>query len=629
LNQLHPPDESVPSNKAEPKSTSWQNYTPELGAFLAAVLGRLPAMGAWWTLDDWGQLARSAGLDTGEVLPALSARWLSQHLYWDLTWPVFGLNSDAHAIVRLLLHGLAAVLVVRLAKRGGLSSLPSLIAGLIFAASPMAFTPLYWASGVQELLAAVFALAAVDRWLAAGEIGRRGLVWATIFSLLSMLSKESGLGLPLLFLALAWARAGLRLEDKAFAWAMIMCQLAGAVVAGTLVLEHFATAPGEAYSLGGALLMVSNLFTFGWWLMSPWPILTSHVSLPMSMAGGLLFLAWGVWGVVLARRNQGLVLFALFAALLVLAPSLPLQRRLVPYLGYLAVAPVALLLASIWQALARGSKFTPDLSPVAVSLLALATAAGFWGMQLRASHRTELDLLADPVVRATAVSWDACQAFRQLQQPRDVPGVATAELTHLTLLQPLVDPTSSALAREMGERWTQPTDLFESLSGTRGPRLILGPEVQVNWANGLTTASSKAMVLCETATGIRYWGPLGNALLYAALTEVGLGHFVRARAHMNRAAELGGDQIMFIFDEGQMVIPMAMVLQQKEAFTDWTLGLIKQGTSRMEVAGLQDQFYNVLSAASGRSVADLTAGSRLIAAPPAPPVPTAPSAEKE
>ena len=35
----------------------------------AAVAARLPALGTWWCLDDWGQLGRAAGLlDIGEDL---------------------------------------------------------------------------------------------------------------------------------------------------------------------------------------------------------------------------------------------------------------------------------------------------------------------------------------------------------------------------------------------------------------------------------------------------------------------------------------------------------------------------------------------------------------------------------
>ncbi len=190
-------------------------WLPEIAVFVAAVSGRMPALGAWWNLDDWGQLARAAGLDAGAAASGWPARLLSQHIYWDLTWPLFGLNSDAHALLRLALHGLAAVLVVRIAARGGLGPLSRLLAGLVFAASPLAFTPLYWASGIQEILAAVFALAAVERWLAAPSQGRRQLAWASVLAALSMFSKESALGLPLLFLVFAWLRVGVRLEDKA------------------------------------------------------------------------------------------------------------------------------------------------------------------------------------------------------------------------------------------------------------------------------------------------------------------------------------------------------------------------------------------------------------------------------
>jgi hypothetical protein len=154
--------------------------------------------------------------------------------------------------------------------------------------------------------------------------------------------------------------------------------------------------------------------------------------------------------------------------------------------------------------------------------------------------------------------------------------------------------------------------MYRALDGTTGPRLLLGPKVLVNWANGLTTASSKAVVLCETGTGFRMWGQTANAVLYAALTDVGLGHFERARAHLVRAARLGDDRIMFIFDDGQMVIPLQMVLQRKETFIDWTVGLLAKGVPPMEVAGLQDMFYNLLSSATGHSVEELMAGSTML-----------------
>ena len=594
-------------------------WLPEIAAFCAAIVGRLPALGAWWALDDWGQLARAARLDPALAVSGWPARWLSQHLYWDLTWPLFGLNSDAHAVIRLGLHGLAAVLVVRIAARAGLGPLSRLLAGLVFAASPIAFTPLYWASGIQELLAAVFALAAVDQWLAAPAGGRRHLVAASLLAVLSMLSKESGLGLPLLFLVFAWLRIGVRLEDKAFAWAMIMLQLPAAVAEGVLVLEHFATGPGDPYALGGPLVAAVNLGAFGWWLLSPGPILASGISPLMAAAGGLLFVGWGIWGVLQLRRGLPLVLAAFAAVLIVLAPALPLRSQLVPYLAYLAVAPLALLVGAIADRI--GSRRLDHLGylPLLGFMTLAAIGWGFFGMETRLGNRNELGLVADPVARATALSWHGCRTMENLGRQSDTS--AGGSLTHLTLLQPLVDGFATSLADRLGERWTQPSDLHEALGGTVGPRLVLGPDVRIEWVNGLTTASSQAIVLCESATGFRMWGTTANAVLYAALTDVGLGHFERAHGHLLRAAALGDERIAFIYDAGQMVIPLRLVVDHRRQFTDWSLGLLDQGIPQLEVGGLQDLFFNLLSSATGRSVEDLTAGSHLVGAPraPAPP----------
>ncbi len=206
--------------------------------------------------------------------------------------------------------------------------------------------------------------------------------------------------------------------------------------------------------------------------------------------------------------------------------------------------------------------------------------------------------------------------MRTLQDQTALGGDTGQSLTHLTLLQPVVDENSLVQARNLGDRWAQPSDMYQALGGTLGPQLVLGPDVQVSWANGLTTASSKSIVLCETATGFRTWGNTVNALFYTALTDIGLGHFERARDHLLRAAALGGKRFMFAFDEGQMVVPLQLVLDQRAAFTDWTLGLLDQGqSSQMEVGGLQELFFNLLRSATGRSIEDLASGSRILNQP--------------
>jgi len=75
---------------------------------------------------------------------------------------------------------------------------------------------------------------------------------------------------------------------------------------------------------------------------------------------------------------------------------------------------------------------------------------------------------------------------------------------------------------------------------------------------------------------------------------------------------LNEELVMFIFDEGQMIIPMKMVLNNKEEFVDWTVSQLSEGASPHEVGGVQEMFFNLLSSCTGRTVGDLTSGSHLI-----------------
>ena len=579
-------------------------YLVEMAVFVAAVIGRIPTMGAWWNMDDWGQLGRAAGLSGLEVGSGFPARWLSQHLWWDLMWPLFGLNSDAHALARLALHGLSAILVTRIASRAGFGALPRLVAGLLFAASPLAFTPLYWASGIQELLAAFFALLAVERWLSAGVVdtgSRRALLVACLASILSMLAKEPGLGLPLLFLVMMWLRIGVRLEDKAFAWAMVMIMLAAAVAEGVLVMNHFAADTTGTYTNGGLDRLLVNIGAYGWWLLSPGPILASQLYWTRLVPGGVMFAAWFIWGVIQWRRGRKLVLLTLVGALLSLGPVLMLKDRNVPYLAYLAKAAWSLALVSLLP-----TRWSPRY-PVLIVLTIAATIWGFTGMQIRLAARNPLGLVADPVVRATSLSWQTCTTLANLKDLRG--GVP---LRNITIFQHPISLGGVRQAERLGERWVNPSPLYNSLHGTTGPEMILGPDVTIMWASGLVTNPPDALVVSETATGLRVWGPTGNALLYAALTDIGLGHFERARRHLVKAAALNRERVSFLYDEGQMIIPLGMVMDNKEKFIDWTVDILGKGGSPHEVGGIQEMFFNLLSVCTGRSVSDLTSGSHLI-----------------
>jgi len=566
----------------------------------AAVVGRLPSLGAWWTLDDWGLLARAAGTLPPE--PGLPARWLGQHLWWSLTWPLFGLDAHVHAVLRILLHATSALLVVRLARHAGLPPAGRLLAGLVFAATPLAFTPLAWAAGVQDLLSTTCALGAV---LCFAGPGRRRLAAAVVLALGSLTAKEVGLGLPVLMAGMllfgdAEAR---RPGDRPLAWAAVLFLMLAAAGEAILVVRHFGSGDG-AYATGDAITVLGNLGVFGFWMVSPGPVFASALTRPMAVGGGLLFVLWGAWAARGWRGGSRLPAAALAAALLALAPALPLAHHLKPYLAYGAAAAGAL-------ALGRLMPRNLALRPAVLAAAALLAAIGsFTGMRARMGARNEFGLPADPVVRATALSWQTTHMLQDLQ----FPGGDDALPHDVVLLQVPVEAEAVQRADELGEPFVGRSELHEALGGALGPNLVAGGRLRVTWANALVTAPAEALVLCEAGDGFRIWGTTPNALLYAAMSDVGLGHFPRARRHLVRAAALGGENITFLYDPGQMIVPVAMVLRQKEAFIDWTVRGLGDGLTAHEVGGLQDLYFNLLSRMTGQPVAALAAGSRPLGA---------------
>lgn len=513
--------------------------------FGAALIARLPALRGWWCLDDWGQLAGAAGL-----VPPGGARWVSQHLYWVLMRPVGGLDPLVYAATRLLLHGLGAVAIVRIGRHAGLPPRGTVLAGLLFAAGPIAFTPLYWASGIQELLGGVLALVAVERWLAAG---RTGVGLAAVAGVLSIFSKEAGYGLPILFALLLLTRSGPPRTSRRGAWVAVALLGVAAFVAGRLVLGHFARGAGDPYALGGPGHVLENLGKFGWWLGTPTPRFASRITWTVVGGGAALWLAWAGYAAFAWRRGQRLPAGALAAALLSLAPALPLVNQAHPYLAYSASAAGALTLATLLPRRGRLPVWT------AVAAAVVAAAWGWWGMETRLANRTERGWPADPVARGCVVSRQAAAVIR---------GAAEAGPTGLVLLQPPLDAAQAARSRldpagavTASARWT-------ALGGDLGPRLLAGPAVPVRWTTGLADLQPGERVLCESAKELRDWGGPDTALFYAALLDLGLGHFDRATAHLQRAAALGADPDLFICDDTRSgARPLA--LRRLDAYAAW------------------------------------------------------------
>lgn len=513
---------------------------------LVAIIGRLPALGAWWNQDDWGLLGRVRGLVPGPEVPV---RWLAQDLYWQAMVPLAGLAPDPYAATRILLHALAAAGVVRLAARCRLGPAQQWLAGLIMAATPLAFSPLYWAAGIQDLMAVAAGVWALERWLAGG---RGATLAAVILAVAAVAAKETVAGLPLLMAWLSWR--GPQADPPAvrtrLPWLLIPLAASAASVA--LALGHFATDQHGPYALGDPGLAARNLVTYGWWLLLPGPEFPPQPAGWQRLLGGGLWLAWIVWAAWQWRGGRRDPAFALLGAGVMLLPLLGLARHVAPDLAYPVEPFGALALAGLvprrWRP--RG--------PVLAILAVLACAWALVGMRGRLDLRGEEGLPADPLVRRTAASWAACQQLRQLPLPD----------SGLVLLQPPLTPQTARMAAALGEDRVTGSLLYHSLDGVNGVRVLLGRDVPVHWTSGLLFVPETAFVALDGGGRLIPWGPVPQALLYQTLTDVAAGLFPRARRHLLRASLLvgPGGTFSFAYDPDLLPLGLARVLANADAF---------------------------------------------------------------
>lgn len=545
---------------------------PALAAFLAGLLGHLPALRTFWSQDDWGLLARATGLTPERALPA---RFLSQVVYWRALHPLCGLDPLPWALTRLLLHGGSAALLARIAARCGLAPLGALVAGLLFAAAPVALAPVWSANAVQDLLALFLALASTDRWLAAlgwtpdGVRGTaparavRDLVLAGLLGALAMLAKESAFGLPVLWSALLVARRE-RGEARAAAakWVVIVALLVVAAGEAVLVLRHFDRSAGAAYALGAPLDALFNLLIYGVWTVWPWPFYPTSFPVTFYAAALAVWLAWTVCAAWRWRRGDRLCAAGFLASLLALAPLLPLAHHTIPYLVYPATAGFALALASLVP-----RRITPR--PVVMAVLGLAATAwalALFSVWLRAPGADGWP--RDPLVAHTEISRRATRLLTNLPRPPADAG----DGPDLILLQVSSTPAMADQADRLDEHMVMTSRLHTAVGGEFGPRLVLGRKVRVRWANRLDTAPPGAFVLVEAGPRLIPWGQTGQARLYLTLTLAARGCNFQAARTLLYAARQGGPRLAFMYDPDQLLEPPSVLTARAEVFDQYLAG---------------------------------------------------------
>jgi hypothetical protein len=379
-------------------------------AWAAALLVYHRALATFFTPDDIVSLARAAGL---EPTP-FTFRPLSAVLAFRIEHALFRLDPLGYHVVNLALHliNVAGVyaLALRVSRSGGLSR----AAALLFAVSGIAFTPLFWLSGIGDLLACTALLAATLLHI---EGRARGGAWpwaAAAAAFAAVLAKEVAVAWPL---AIAIVEQRGALPSPSTAGRSRRQRLAPVGIAGIASLLWLwlsrgtpSTAPGDPYAISiepGHL--AGNLLTYlGWSASLADPIRDRVAAVDRSAwpAGFMVATAVAVglrFGSRAARPPFEIGLAWLFAFLL---PVLPLAHH--TYLYYLYVP---------WAggAVAAAAFGAWTLSAFRGQLAARLALAGFVAVEARNAyvreHATRDALPVDRTVREAMLLGNALPAL--------------------------------------------------------------------------------------------------------------------------------------------------------------------------------------------------------------------------
>jgi Flp pilus assembly protein TadD len=319
-----------------------------------AILIYLPTIGHEFVFDDRGAIEANPLVHDLRDLPRipLSPYWTSiggpGSLYRPLTNITFaidraiarGLKPGWFHFVNVILHGLATLLVVLVARRILPGTAGPAIAGLLFAVHPVHVEAVAGVVGRSEMLAACGVLTAVLCHRRALESAPLGASWAGAAwgaSLLGMLSKESAVTAPILCLLIdralsvssGPARRRRRVLYVGHAITLIAYLAARAAVMGTIMLGapiHFVDNPAaSAGPIDGRLTALGTLPRYAGLLLWPsrlsadysfdqLPILRSLAE-PMVLGGIALILVVVGGGVLLMRRAPAVGLSLLWIAI--------------------------------------------------------------------------------------------------------------------------------------------------------------------------------------------------------------------------------------------------------------------------------------------------------------------------
>ena len=286
--------------------------------------------------DDLAFLSQPAALVRAFSRPYFPARSADHAYYRPFVTASFALdalrsgsNAAGYRLTNLLLHAAVACLLFVVLEAEGSASSGALFVALGFVAHPALTAAVAWIPGRDDLLLALFALAA---WLALLRCERRPSVTATFLygfaSFAALGSKEAAVMLPLVF-----AARGVVVQGRSWRSALPpSAWLASGAAAGTYsLLRWHALGPGlglpEATGdLGGVRSLVTGLGS----LLFPSSPKLLAVPEDVGLVPGVV--AWGLAVFVAFKapeQQRRRYCFGLVAFVAFLVPSVPASGRLI------------------------------------------------------------------------------------------------------------------------------------------------------------------------------------------------------------------------------------------------------------------------------------------------------------
>jgi tetratricopeptide repeat protein len=539
-----------------------------------------------FALDDYTYLYRAAGIDPD---PFSLRRLLSTRVFYKVGYELFGVSSPVPwHIVAFVLHAVNAVWVYVLARRVGASRAAAQLACGLFAASPVAFTVMYWTAGIQEIWSGFFLFPAI--WLAMREDRWRWL--AVPLYGMAVLCKEAVVVAPAV-LPLLVGRRGVRL-------ALVHLVLgAGLFLGAGLLARAFDSDPGSPYATSYAKPLFANLATGLMWLLTPWRAYPDRIpeADPALVPWGAAFWVL-IAGLCLSLRRRGggralLLAVAWFVALLL--PALPLRGHFYAYYLYLPqVSILVAFAAGLLHLIGRIVRRKPGTAQLDLPACAVALALGLCAIFGIRNARTHEHLtLSDPNIPHDSVVRYARVSGMLLQQIRDAklePQIHKIAVFMHKSGEGALAPSSRQSVPGLVRKHTYPVKI--ALREGRFIRLHF-PQLQGGFVDSLTAAEETPDTAIFLTYGLASLERIPDAAVaYSLLAYVDFidKRFDDAQRHARRAVELRPDDL-----GAQLVIAGLCVVNGRLQDAETILNRIDPAALSPALATFAQQIREVLS----------------------------------